>query len=177
MSKPPRQEDQEKSSTSKVLAKNVAVLVEQHRKHDRAASRLQIIVGKIAAFVGSVHFIYVHLLLFGLWVLVNKASTPIAKFDPTLQFLAIFASIESLFLSACVLINQSRMQAIADERADLQLHISLLAERESTRLIQIAARLAEKLGVDLGPDEDLSDLMQDVSPDEVLEEIRNNNGD
>ncbi len=174
MSKSPQQKDRQTPSTSKVLAKNIAVLVEEHRKHDRAASRLQIVVAKIAGFVGSVHFIYVHLLLFGLWILLNKADTSVPKFDPTLQFLAIFASIESLFLSACVLINQSRMQAIADERADLQLHISLLAEREATRLIQITARLAEKLEVDLGADEDLHELMQDVSPDQVLQEIRNN---
>ena len=165
------------TSNSKVLAKNIEVLVEQHRKERQSESPSHAIIGKIAGFVGSVHFIYVHMIVFGLWILASKGSTPLPKFVPTLHFLAVFAALESLFLSGCVLINQNRMQLIADERADLQLHISLLAEREATRLIQIAARMAEKLKVDLEADEDLRDLMQEVRPDEVLEEIKKSGDD
>jgi uncharacterized membrane protein len=171
---PSQSKEKEANSTSKVLAENIEVLVEQHRKKLRSESRSQAVIAKIAGFVGSVHFIYAHLILFGLWIFANKGTTSLPKFDPTLHFLAVFASIESLFLSGCVITNQNRMQLIADERSDLQLHISLLAEREATRLIRIAARWAEKQGIDLeaDDDDDLNDLMQDVKPDEVLDEIR-----
>lgn len=176
MSKSDPQDAKETPGTSRVLAENIELLVAEHRRERESESRTRIIVGRIAGFVGSIHFLYVHLIFFGLWIISNRCETPLPRFDPDLHFLTIFAALESLFLSACVVINQNRMQAIADEHSHLQLHISLLAEREATRLIRLVARLAEKAGVESGEDDDLADLMQDVTPKEVLQEIKKSEG-
>ena len=39
------------------------------------------------------------------------------------------------------------MSAIAETRADLDLHISLLSEHETTRLLQLVSRVAENLNI------------------------------
>jgi uncharacterized membrane protein len=58
-------------------------------------------------------------------------------FDPSFVVLAMFASVEAIFLSTFVLISQNRMNAQADKRAELDLQVSLLTEHEVTRLITL----------------------------------------
>jgi uncharacterized membrane protein len=43
------------------------------------------------------------------------------------------ASVEAIFLSTFILISQNRMNATSEKRADLDLHITLLAEHEITK--------------------------------------------
>jgi uncharacterized membrane protein len=84
--------------------------------------------------------------------------------------LAMFASVEAIFLSTFVLITQNRMSTQSEQRAELDLQINLLAEHEVTRLIALAEKIARKLGVDVSVAE-LDELKQDVAPDRVLDEI------
>ena len=114
-------------------------------------------------------FVCLHLVLFGTWILASTGKTPLPRFDPSLVLLAMFASVEAIFLSTFILITQNRMQQAADRRADLNLHISLLAERETTRLLRLAAAIARKTGVSTD-DEELVELMQDVSPKKLMAE-------
>ncbi|MEK7951534.1 hypothetical protein [Luteolibacter soli] len=48
-----------------VLAENIRVLLDQHRRDLDKGSRAQVVVRRIADFVGSVSFIYLHLLFYG----------------------------------------------------------------------------------------------------------------
>ena len=52
------------------------------------------------------------------------------------------ASGEAFFLASFVLITQNRMSEVADRRADLDVQISLLAEHELPRLIQLVKQKA-----------------------------------
>lgn len=80
-------------------------------------------------------FVYIHVALFGGRILVNVGLLPIfPPFDPSLVILAMFASVEAIFVSTFVMISQNRMAASDDKRADLNLQISLLAEHEATQL-------------------------------------------
>jgi len=160
-----------------VLAENIRVLLEQHREDLERGSRAQAVVRKIAGFVGSVGFIYLHLLIYGVWVLISAGVSSLPRLDPHFEVLAVCAALESLFLSACILFNQNRNQQVADERAQLHLNISLLAERESTRVMQMAVAIAERLGIAAADDGDLKELMEDIQPTEVLEEIKRKNED
>jgi uncharacterized membrane protein len=117
-------------------------------------------------------FVYLHLTFFGLWIIINLGWLPmIKKFDPSFVVLAMFASVEAIFLSTFVLISQNRMQQIADKRADLDLHVSLLTEHELTRLIKLNIALARRLGVDESEDPELWELAQDVIPERVLDQM------
>jgi uncharacterized membrane protein len=93
------------------------------------------------------------------------------KFDPTFVVLAMFASVEAIFLSTFILITQNRMMKLADRRADLNLQISLLAEHEVTRLINMTAQICDHLGLENAKGADIAELTQDVRPETVLETL------
>jgi uncharacterized membrane protein len=63
------------------------------------------------------------------------------------------------------------MQALADNRADLNLQISLLAEHEVTRLLQMVSEIGERMKVPAAHSPDLGELKKDVRPEEVLKTI------
>ena len=63
------------------------------------------------------------------------------------------------------------MMALADRRADLNLQISLLAEHEVTRLIQMVTEMAQRMGIASAHDPELSELTEDVQPEKVLDKI------
>ncbi|MCA1481700.1 DUF1003 domain-containing protein, partial [Bradyrhizobium sp. NBAIM08] len=69
--------------------------------------------------------------------------------------------------STFVLISQNRMAAAADKRADLDLQVSLLAEHEITRMADVLARMAERMGIEA----DLHEVRRDVAPEAVLDRI------
>ncbi len=110
-----------------------------------------------------------HLVIFGVWIVVNLPRVPLPKFDSTFVVLAMVASVEAIFLSTFVLITQNRMAREADRRADLDLQISLLSEHKVTRLITLVKAIAERLEVEASKNPELPELQQDVAPETVLD--------
>jgi len=80
------------------------------------------------------------------------------------------ASVEAIFLSTFVLISQNRMAERQNRSADLDLHISLLAEHELTRVAVLLERIAEKLDVSV-EDLELREIKADVEPERVLDAL------
>jgi uncharacterized membrane protein len=117
-------------------------------------------------------FVYIHLAIFGFWIIANLGWIPgVPQWDESFVVLAMWASVEAIFLSTFVLISQNRMQAAADKRADLDLQISLLAEHEITKLATLVTAMAERMGVSVEGDEELEEIQQNVAPEAVLDEI------
>ena len=87
------------------------------------------------------------------------------------MILATEASVEAIFLSTFVLISQNRSSAAADKRADLDLHINLLAEHELTKLAELVVAIAERLDVRLAQTPEMQEIQRDVAPEAVLDEI------
>jgi len=75
-----------------------------------------------------------------------------------------------------VLINQNRMSATADKRAELDLQISLLTEHEVTRMLHLVSAMAERLKVHSAVDEEIEELKQDVAAADVLDKIEHADG-
>jgi uncharacterized membrane protein len=69
------------------------------------------------------------------------------------------------------------MQAQADERAELDLQVSLLSEHEVTRLLHLVRAIAHRLEVREADDPELNELARDVAPERVLDEIESNRND
>jgi uncharacterized membrane protein len=97
--------------------------MERRRDREDVTATLEVrVADAIIGFTGSMRFVYLHLVLFGLWILVNLGLVPGApEFDPSFVILAMVASVEAIFLSTFILISQNRMAAAADKRADLDL--------------------------------------------------------
>ncbi len=164
---PPRPED-----LSSALRRNIEALEERRRQEAAAAPAEARVAEAITRFTGSMRFVYVHLALYGAWILANLGAVPgVPRFDPSFVVLAMVASVEAIFLSTFVLISQNRMAAAADKRADLDLHISLLTEHELTKLVALVAALAERAGVRADADPEIEEVKKDVAPEAVLDEI------
>ncbi len=153
------------------LERNIRALVERRREREEAAPFQDRLAARISGFAGTMTFVYIHLLVFGLWILVNLGVLPLIRpWDPSLVMLAMIASVEAIFLSTFVLINQNRMAADDKERAELDLQINLLNEHETTKLIAIADAIARRLGIDL-TDTEVEELKRDVPPEAVLDRL------
>ncbi len=134
-----------------------------------SSERLAMAISTGAATGG---FLLAHVVIIGLWVLINFGLVPaIPKFDPGFTGLAATVSVEAIFLSVFILMTQRRMMKDADERAHLNLQISLLAEHEITRVLILTKALAKNFGVDEAHHPDLEALEKDVAPALVLEAI------
>ena len=160
------------SGLAPVLERNIRALHERRKKDEAEASGEERIAEAITRFTGSMRFVYIHLAMFGFWIVANLGWVPgVPKWDESFVVLAMIASVEAIFLSTFVLISQNRMQAAADKRADLDLQISLLAEHEVTRLVSLVQAIAERLKVESDVDHELQEIKQDVAPEVVLDEI------
>ena len=155
-----------------VLARNIRTM-EMRRDREEVTATLEVrVADAITHFTGSMRFVYLHLALFGLWVIFNLGLIPsVPQFDPSFVILAMVASVEAIFLSTFILISQNRMAAAADKRADLDLQINLLSEHEVTKLIALVSSIADRMGVKTEVDPEVDELKQDVAPEAVLDEI------
>lgn len=159
---------------AQVVERNIQALLARRQAEDCQKSWQDHIADKVTKFTGSMLFVLLHLVLFGVWILWNANILGLKPFDPSFVVLAMFASVEAIFLSTFVLISQNRMAALADKRADLNLHVSLLAEHEITRLITLVTEIAHKMEISAASDPEIEELAQDIKPEKVLDTIEAN---
>lgn len=166
-----RKRSPENKGMGAVVDRNIHALLQRRGTEGQARSRSDKVADMVTRFTGSMKFVYLHMAIFCMWILINLGWLPLPKFDPTFVVLAMVASVEAIFLSTFVLITQNRMAAAAEKRAELDLQISLLSEHEITRLIQLVSAMAERFGLNEANDPELAELKKDVNPVRVLDKI------
>ena len=147
----------------------------RHREKNKRSLQDKI-ADLITDFSGSMAFVYIHTILFTVWLVMNVGGNHnifgFKPFDPyPFQLLTLIVSLEAIFLSTFVLVSQNRMGAQADKRAELDLHVGLLSEHEITRILKMLDAIQDKLGIDNERDPELSELEADLRPQDVLKEI------
>jgi uncharacterized membrane protein len=70
--------------------------------------------------------------------------------------------------------SQNRATLQADQRNHLDLQINLLAERESTKLLQMVRAVCKHHGLAIGDDPEIAELAKRTDPGQVLDELKNN---
>ncbi len=97
----------------------------------------------IAEFSGSIPFLLIHVVAFGLWVGLNWIPIPgFQPFDPyPFGFLTLAVSLEAIFLSVFVLLSQNRQAAKDRVHADIEYDVNLKAELEIAHLHEKLDRL------------------------------------
>ena len=93
------------------------------RAQDRAADR-------VTAFAGSLNFVYLHSIWFGIWIALNVGAigSGIAFDKYPFGLLTMIVSLEAIFLSTFVMVSQNRQSARSDIRAQLDFETNLRAE-------------------------------------------------
>lgn len=155
-----------------VVHQNIASLNEMRRAEERKKSLQERIADLLTRFSGSMLFVYMHAIWFGVWIALNTGWMGSEPFDPfPFSLLTLVVSLEAIFLSTFVLISQNHAGKLADKRADLDLQINLLSEHEITRLLTLVDAIADHLGVETGEKHKVQELKKDVGAEQVLGEI------
>jgi len=110
-------------------------VVEQFNK--RAADAQLRAADRITAFAGSMGFVYLHVVLFALWMIVFEKSP-----WPTLTLIV---SLEAIFLSTFVMIGQNRQAAFQQAKADKDYQDVDTLLQENTDLTVVIHRLTQEL--------------------------------
>ena len=111
------------------------VVVEQQAR--RAADFQLRVADWITAFAGSMNFVYLHIVVFAVWMLVFERRP-----WPTLTLIV---SLEAIFLSTFVMIGQNRQGAFQQAEADHDFTEQELELKTNTELTQEIHRLTAEL--------------------------------
>jgi uncharacterized membrane protein len=144
------------AATGKRLRKNTELLRRTaSRNVNEAAEDIRTPIGQaadaVAAFSGSIPFLGLHLLWFGVWISWNATGPLALRFDPfPFGFLTLVVSLEAIVLSVLVLLSQNRQTEKDRIRADVEYDVNLKAELEISQLhektdefsAEVLARLA-----------------------------------
>ena len=95
------------------------------------------IADMITTFAGSMNFVYLHVALFALWMLVVEKSP-----WPTLTLIV---SLEAIFLSTFVMIGQNRQAAFQQSKSDQDYHDVNTLLVENTNLTRTIHEMTEEL--------------------------------
>jgi uncharacterized membrane protein len=157
---------------SHIIERNIRTITRLRLQTARERHVQDRLADAITSLSGSMLFVYLHILWFGAWLLVNTGYMGLKPFDPfPYGLLTMIVSLEAIFLATFVLISQNRFSDAADRRAELDLQIGLLAEHEITRVLQMLDAIQDKLGIENDVDSELADLEMETKPEDVLAEI------
>jgi len=110
-------------------------VVEQFEK--RTSDAQLRVADKITAFAGSMNFVYLHIALFALWMIVFEQSP-----WPTLTLIV---SLEAIFLSTFVMIGQNRQAAFQQVKSDRDYQDVSTLLVENTNLTRLINQMTEEL--------------------------------
>jgi uncharacterized membrane protein len=135
-------------------------------------SRAERIADAIARHAGRIWFIAAHGIWFMAWILINSGLPRVRAFDPfPYQFLTFVVSLESIFLSLFILMSQNRSSRQADARSHLDLQINLLAEQESTKMLQMLHSLCKYHNLDAADDVEVESLKAPTETAALVKEL------
>ena len=146
----------------------ISKLEEAQREQRTPTDRIADVIAK---FCGSMTFVWVHVVWFGVWIGYNIVPG-VKHIDPfPFTFLTLVVSLEAIFLSTFILISQNHDTRISERRNHLDLQINLLTEQENTMMINMLRAIAEKVGVDLSNDSMVEVMGEEVQPDRLVQQI------
>jgi uncharacterized membrane protein len=107
------------------------------RRHaeERAKNLQNRIADRITAFAGSMAFVYLHIVLFAIWMLLLEKSP-----WPTLTLIV---SLEAIFLSTFVMISQNRADAKSHVLANRQWEFVQQEEKQNETLIDLSNKILD----------------------------------
>jgi CRP/FNR family transcriptional regulator, cyclic AMP receptor protein len=122
--------------TTRLLRHSASRNVNVEDKDQR--TRVMKIADWISEFSGSLPFLFIHVGIFAIWIILNVrpiAALPFCGFDPyPFGLLTMVVSLEAIILSVFVLLSQNRQVARDRVRNDVEYGVNLKAELEIAHL-------------------------------------------
>ena len=112
---------------------NPALVEHAERRAESAQNR---IADRITAFAGSMRFVYLHIVWFGLWIGLSVESYPYG-------LLTMIVSLEAIFLSTFVMISQNRADAKRQMVANLEWKTVREEDKQNRELLELSNQILE----------------------------------
>ena len=145
---PPAAQDDAAALLPDHVSQNIEAIRQLHLRADETLSRYHRPIETVSTLLGRPAFFYGIVLFVTVWVLINVFSPRcgIAPFDPAPYFwLQGLVGLGALLTTTIVLITQTRQGRLAEQRAQLDLQVSLLAEQKTAKLIALLEELRRDL--------------------------------
>ena len=169
---PPDPRDTPFESDRDQISQNIEAVLEFYTREEQKISRSQRILERISGLIGQPVFLGVILLFVALWMLANTALRQfgMVEFDPAPFFwLQGIVGLGALLTATVVLTKQNRLAKLEEQRAHLDLKVTLLTEQKAAKLIDLLEELRRDLpNVRNRHDPEAAALQQSMNPDLVL---------
>jgi uncharacterized membrane protein len=140
-------------------------------QHAARRTRAQALADRLTGVAASPTFLIVHVLAIGAWVLANSSALRplgLPPFDPfPFGLLTLVLSVEAIVLTIFVLMSQGREAAVAELREEITLQVNLRIEEEVTKTLQLVTGLYARLGLELGEEPELRDMLRPLDAHEI----------
>lgn len=154
------------------IGQNIAAVHDFYTREEHKRSASQRHAESIGGFVGRPAFLIVILLLVSVWMGVNLAlpAWGLPPFDaPPFFWLQGVVGLAALLTTTVVLIKQNRVAKMSEQRAHLDLKVTLLIEQKTAKLIDLMEELRRDLpNVKNRHDSGAVVMQQAMSPEGVL---------
>jgi uncharacterized membrane protein len=154
------------------INQNIGAVQDFYSREHRKISHPQRLLERANRFVGKPVYLGVLLLFIALWMAVNLALPRfgLAALDrPPFPWLQGMIGLCALLTATVVLAKQNRLDRLAEQRANLDLKVTLLTEQKAAKLIDLLEELRRDLpNVKNRHDPGAASLQQPMSPDHVL---------
>jgi uncharacterized membrane protein len=154
------------------ISQNIEAVLEFYAREEQKISSSQQILERVSHFIGRPVFLGFILLFVAFWMLANDALRQfgMTEFDSAPFFwLQGLVALCSLLTATIVLSKQNRLAKLAEQRAHLDLKVTLLTEQKAAKLIDLLEELRRDLpNVRNRHDPEAAALQQSMNPDLVL---------
>jgi uncharacterized membrane protein len=158
------------------VARNISDILELESRELARTTRAQRWLETLSRGLARPVFPVGLLIFIGAWIGMNvtAADVGIPHFDPPpFAWLTGLLTLIALLVTTIVLIGQGRQNTLAEQRAHLDLQISLLTEQKVTKLIHLMEELRIDLpGVRMRDDPHVSELKKSADPAQVASALK-----
>ena len=154
------------------IGQNIEAVREFNTREEQKISSSQRILERISSFFGQPVFLGFILFFAALWIVANVVMRHFGmdEFDPPpFSWLQGIVGLGALLTATVVLIKQNRLAKLAEQRAHLDLIVTLVTEQKVAKLIDLLEELRRDLpNVRDRHDPEAAALKQSMNPDLVL---------
>lgn len=151
---------------------NIEAILEFYTREEQKISRPQRILERISKFIGQPVFLGIILLFVALWMIANNALRQFgaAEFDPApFLWLQGIVGLGALLTATVVLTKQNRFATLEEQRAHLDMKVTLMTEQKAAKIIDMLEELRRDIpNVRNRHDPAADALRQSMSPEQVL---------
>jgi uncharacterized membrane protein len=169
---PPAPEETPVDAERGPISQNIEAVLEFYTREEQKITRSQRILERISHLIGQPIFLGFILLFVALWMLANAVLRQIGmiEFDPAPFFwLQGIVGLGALLTATVVLTKQNRLAKLAEQRAHLDLKVTLMTEQKAAKLIDLLEELRRDLpNVRDRHDPEAAALKKSMNPDLVL---------